>query len=353
MSHKSHDKAEPDQFCNAPFSQMLLAPTGRIYPCCYHFGLAIGHYQQSWQEIWNGATLRKLRREFLEGRIRSCRSRISNMACHKNFSHLDGLIEKSEFQSKSPFRLDIRLNGQCNLSCVMCDVWQQPNQLYDASFFWEQGPKEIFPYLKEIDVLGGEPFIQKDTYRLIRMIVREKWGIAFSFVTNANYPIIKKVLRHLEMIRVKALQVSLDAMSAATYFQVRKSTHYELVLDNIRQFAEFRQKRRSHQQDFIFKLSFCVLQQNWHEIPQFLDFCQQLEATPELQFAFYDPSGTSSLLKLSASALQDIHDTLLRQTRQADRIYLEAVLQPIRIKLLRSQQAESNSVRQHFPVSSS
>src|SRR5439155_91000 len=81
--------------------------------------------------------------------------------------HLLGEIEIAERQQAMPRRLDLRLNGRCNLECIMCDVWRQPNELYDNSDLWTLGPEKIFPFLLEVDMLGGEPFIQRDTYRFI------------------------------------------------------------------------------------------------------------------------------------------------------------------------------------------
>ena len=32
-----------------------------------------------------------------------------------------------------PSRMEFELSNKCNLECIMCDVWRQPNRLYDAS----------------------------------------------------------------------------------------------------------------------------------------------------------------------------------------------------------------------------
>ena len=204
-------------FCNAPFSQILLSPSGKVHPCCYHFGADLGSCDQKLADVWNGSKIKKIRTEFLEGKPKTCKSRIKNLNCHLDFEHLSPFVERTIHQEKSPIRIDVRLNGQCNLKCVMCDVWQQPNGLHDDGFFWKQGPSEIFPYLKEIDLLGGEPFIQKDTFRLIEDVKKCNPDCQFSFITNAQFQNSNYILKTLQGIRVKRIQISMDAMTCLLY----------------------------------------------------------------------------------------------------------------------------------------
>jgi len=117
------DSKTKESFCFAPFSQVLLQPTGKIVPCCYHFGVDLGSSDQDFlTDVWNGNRMKKLREEFLTGKIRKCKSRIHNIQCNRSFDRFRATSDLSMVQKKPPQRLDLRLNGQCNLSCVMCDV---------------------------------------------------------------------------------------------------------------------------------------------------------------------------------------------------------------------------------------
>ena len=113
---------------------------------------------------------------------------MKNFECHKMYTHLNPLAELTAVQKKHPRRLDLRLNGKCNLECIMCDVWSQPNGLYENSDLWTEGPEKIFPYLVEVDMLGGEPFIQKDTFKFIDAVSEVnktcRWGISCKFSHN-------------------------------------------------------------------------------------------------------------------------------------------------------------------------
>ncbi|SMF47398.1 radical SAM protein [Pseudobacteriovorax antillogorgiicola] len=321
-----------ENFCHAPFNQMMLSPTGQLHPCCYHFGYRIGQHSDSFEQVWNGPKIRKLRREFLAGNPRICRSRIANLKCHENFARYQGQSQLSEIQESPPKRLDLRLNGMCNLKCVMCDVWQQPNGLYNESFLWQEGPQKIFPFLSEIEVLGGEPFIQADTFRLIQEIRSVNEQCRFSFVTNSQFKNWIRVRKSLEGIPIDKIHISVDACSKTTYEAIRKGGDFELLLQNLENFKSLRD-----QKGFDITASMCVLQTNVHELEAFYDFCQLHGFTAELQFAFYDPSQSSSLLHLSKEKMKSLY-CCLQQQRPNDKdyqSYIQGVTRPLAIHLVK------------------
>jgi cyclic pyranopterin phosphate synthase len=248
-------------------------------------------------DAWNSPKMQKLREEFLTDNIRMCKSRMHNMACHKEFEHLRAICSWEVLQEKPPVRLDLRLNGQCNLSCVMCDVWKQPNGLYDESFIWRDGPEMIFPHLVEVDLLGGEPFIQKDTFRLIEAVRAVNSQCHFNFVTNAHYPWTKRLQNLLNDLPMRYVQVSVDSLQEATYAKMRQGDFY-VMRRGLDAWVNLAIIRASSSIRFQLKLSMVVSQDNWREIPEFVKFCSEANATPVLQMIYYDPGKRSSLLLL-------------------------------------------------------
>ncbi len=317
-------------FCYAPFTQLLLQPNGKVSPCCYHFGIKLGDLKNgSLMDIWNGSPAQRLRNEFLSGAIRSCKSRIHNLNCYQQFTRFAEGAQLSAYQERPPQRLDVRLNGQCNLSCVMCDVWQQPNRVYDDNSFWTEGPEFIFPHLREIEMLGGEPFIQADTFRLIKEVRSVNPQCIWSFVTNGQYQSHKKVMDALDHLPLRQIQVSIDSLIPEVYRDIRRGGELFIALDSVDKFAALRDRRKSRGDEFRLVLSMCILQQNWRGIPQFLDFCREMDAEPDLQFAFYDPSQQSSLLLLGDEDRRAVIRQTLDAIDECDHDVVSAVLKPI------------------------
>ena len=212
-------------------------------------------------------------------------------------------IEFGEVMAGAPQRLDVRLNGRCNLECVMCDVWRQPNGLYDGSDFWTWGPEHLFPHLREIDVLGGEPFMQSDTYRLLDEIWAVNRQCTWAFVTNAHYRLGPAIRDRLDRIAIRWFQVSLDSIRPETYARVRLKGDLRRTLATFEEYRAFRAARVAAGRGFPLVASMCVQRGNWREVGEFLDFVLPRDVRPSLQFA-YSPA-SESLLGLPEAERRD------------------------------------------------
>ncbi len=64
--------------CNFPWERMTVLWDGEVVPCCndYNNKLSLGNFKyQTLSEIWNGPEMRRLREEFIDGRV-------TNPLCH-------------------------------------------------------------------------------------------------------------------------------------------------------------------------------------------------------------------------------------------------------------------------------
>lgn len=257
---------------------------GNVSACCYSGEHKVGNVSEaSIEEIWNGPEMRRWRREFLEDRVEICAGPMRTFNCHRNYQHLAGQVVRAEIQKDMPRRLDLRLNGRCNLECVMCDVWRQPNGLYDASDFWTVGPERIFPFLLEVDMLGGEPFIQKDTYRLIDEVLKVNPHCSWGFITNGQYRVTDHLMGYLERLRLRHIHVSVDSADPEIYSRIRRKGLLAKTIETIDHFAALRDRRSAAGQGFALFASMCVQKENWDGIPGFLEFCDARGAQPIFQ----------------------------------------------------------------------
>lgn len=295
-----------ETFCPIPFLQLQLSPLGSVSACCFSGEYKVGDIEnETIEQIWNGEIIQQWREEFLTGNVKICESAIKNFGCQKNYKHLINLVEYSPVQEKMPQRLDLRLNGKCNLECVMCDVWTQPNGLYDKSDLWQIGPEKIFPYLKEVDMLGGEPFIQKDTFKFIDQVSKVNQDCTWGFITNCHYRVSKQLKETLATLKLRHVHLSMDAISAQTYAQIRLKGDFERVLETVHEFIEIRDAREKEGRGFALFASMCVQRGNWHELPEFLKFCDKFKLQPIIQ----------ELIGRNHLSLDDMHDHQKDQLR--------------------------------------
>lgn len=288
----------PDWFCPVPFATLIFNPWGNVGGCREQGNNhSVGDAQkQSWQEIWNGEAIRAWRREFLTGEIKTCEQHIRHRGCHKSPMNraLIPMIELSEIQSTPPKRVSPDFNGQCNLECPMCTIWKEPNGLYDELGFWEDAAKTLFPHVRQLDPLAGEPFVQKDNYRLIDLISRVNPTCEWRFTTNAHWKFTPFVREKLDKINIREMNISLDSIVEETYARVRKKGNLKTVLKTIDDILAYRNERKKAGRGFVIILNTTIQIENWREPRDFLRFAYGKDCEVVIQF-LYEPIELSLL----------------------------------------------------------
>ncbi len=309
---------------------MLLQPNGLVSPCCWNQELVYGNIEdQTLAEIWNGTSIQKLRKEFLDGDPQHCSYQMKDIGCHRlSYREIVKNLQFTEIQTSGPIRLDIRLNGQCNLQCIMCDVWKQPNGLYNESDFWELGQNSLFPNLLELDVLGGEPFIQADTYRLIDNVSAVNSKCTWAFATNGNYRFSDEIRSKLDKIQIRWLMVSIDSLNSKAYSEIRLKGKIERTVSTLEQFRKYKLQRISEKRSFRLVASMCVQKQNWKEIPNFIEYCQIRDIEPVFQF-LYSPAKLS-LIGLPIHELKEVYTFICATIETYKTELLKPIYSPIK-----------------------
>lgn len=280
LLQKFKNKGLPENFCIIPFVNLIFNPGGKIGVCrqkgTQHIIGDLEH--SSINEIWNSEYLQNWREEFLSGKVKICKNEIANNKCNlgsKNYEYFDEVILAKEIPLPIN-KFTANFNGQCNLECIMCDVWKMPNGYYDKSNFWENSKKDFFPYIKEIELLSGEPFIQKDTYKLINCVSEINPNCWWSFTTNAHWSLTSKIKSELDKVKIKNMQLSIDSFDSKTYSEIRKKGKLELVLKNLKDLKNYEEERVSKgQTDLGLALHFLVMKKNWKEIPSVIEICNK------------------------------------------------------------------------------
>ncbi len=263
-------------FCVAPFTTLLLEPDGQV-GACRHKGsdFPVGHIlQNNFEEIWNGEFIKNWRREFLEGKPQICKSEVQHRKCHlcPDYNLLLNKADITIEQKKKPKRLAFNFNGHCNLECQMCHVWKKPNALYDRINFWDKLDFWIED-LEEVELLSGEPFIQKDTYKLIDIISQKKPNALWTFTTNANWKLSDYIKEQLNKIKIKNMIVSLDSTNEETYKIIRKKGDFKKAITTLKELQKFEIDRiQSGRSGLDIRVNFLFQKSNWKELEAVYSF---------------------------------------------------------------------------------
>lgn len=292
-------------FCLVPFTTLNLQPDGSV-SVCRHKGsdYTVGNiHEKTLKEIWNGKKLQDWRQEFLSGKIETCRWEIENLSCqHCSFGH--SLWDKVDLQTnpENILRLGANFNGECNLQCRMCYIWTQESGYYDKNNYWPLLEKNLFPFLEIIELYSGEPFIQKDTFRLSRVMKKINPSCRWSVTTNGQFDYSYEIESFLINTNLEHLIFSLDSMDPKQYAMIRKGGDLNKILKNIEKIQQFYEAHPQIKKPHLI-INFLLMKDNIKEIPFLTTWSK--ERGLELSIGVLQRPASFSLLELPIDEKMD------------------------------------------------
>ena len=276
-------------FCHAPFTSMNFEQNGNVTVCCYNRTYLLGCYpNKTLKKIWYGQEANGLRHYMKKNDLpEGCE------ICHAQFLSKDFGGLRAQFYDNlaeaqypeddgnlllMPKVMEFEISNVCNLECTMCSgYWSSAirsnreklpplKSPYDEDFVRQL---EVFiPYLSEARFLGGEPFLIKTYYQIWDLIIRLNPAIAVSITTNGTVlnTRVKEVVEHLRAWIV----MSIDSLDKENYERIRANAKFDQVMENFHFFRDYTKRNNRGM-----TIAVCPMRSNWHEMPRFLDFCNQ------------------------------------------------------------------------------
>lgn len=175
-----------------------------------------------------------------------------------------------------PLSLDLEINASCNLRCVMC----VRNELKESSAFTtpQLMTRELYERLMAeagtanmpAMTLGflSEPLLHPNLAEMIALARRS--GVMDIRLGTNGLLLNKKISQALISAGLTRLEVSVDALTAEAYSQIRPEGRLEVVVRNVLDFLELR--RQAHSDLPVLRVSFLRLPYNDFELEGFLEF---------------------------------------------------------------------------------
>ncbi len=296
--------------CYSPFRSIYFGHHGKVVSCCYNRTHILGEYpKQSIKEIWLGEQAEKLRDYIKHNDLSLGCSGCAQQLLAGNFDAVKAkqYDERKHNKNGFPSVMEFELSNTCNLECEMCSgdfsslIRAKREHLpplespYDDRFVEQL--EEFLPYLEEVKFYGGEPFLIEIYYKIWERIMVVNPAIRISVQTNATV-LNNRVKRILEATNFH-LNVSFDSLQKDMYEQIRKNAEYERTLENLKWFREYCRER-----DTFFGVSVCAMRQNWRELPDFVNFCNDMEVPVYFHTVFYPEH--SAIRTMKPSELEEI-----------------------------------------------
>ena len=283
-----------EYFCYQPFCTLELgrAPEFPATVCCSNWlTRGIGSFAdgESLSEVWNSTAAQEIRASIHDGSFRHCdRTQcplIANRALPKKSEatgYIKEILENREtVLARGPTDVVLSNDLTCNLHCPACRTerigvtqgseWEAMKEVQGRVL------KAALPETRTLVITGsGDPLAS----RLYRELLEE--------LSSANFPDLKITLNtngvlltpgmweRLRKIRknIRTIFVSVDAATKEVYEKVRKGGDFAQLQRNLDFIGDLRRERKL---DFL-RMDFVVQQQNYHELPQFVERAREVGA---------------------------------------------------------------------------
>ncbi|MEW5735696.1 MAG: radical SAM protein [Thermodesulfobacteriota bacterium] len=301
--------------CHVPFKSLYCKPGGEVLGCCLSDRYVLGVYpEQSLRDIWKGERIRALREAILGRDLSLACAACRNQLVNGNFAAFPGRwCDGIPWSRRQPTALEFQLGNTCNLECVMCfgiyssSVRKNREKLpelaspYGPAFEEEVG--ELVPGLAVTRFSGGEPFLMEIYHRIWERIVARNPRCRIH--VNTNGTVLNTSVRSLLSRAAFDIVVSLDSLDPETFAAIRVNAELGVVLENI---AFFRRHTASRNRSL--SISFCLIRQNWKELPAVVRYCNEIGASLTVSPSYY-PTATS-LRALPPGELETVSAELSR-----------------------------------------
>ena len=232
-------------------------------------------------ELFNDTHLEKIRDDLNQG--------IRNSNCDRCWEEEDAGRkskrlrdnEHYEFQDVKSLRiLELNLGNTCNIKCRTCSPWnssqwikekyeiEKPNVSYgsflsrfkvlhesfdDDALMWES-LEEILPNLVQMDFYGGEPFLIKKQWNIIRIAVKEGYSKNLKVHYNTNGTIWNEdQIALLSDMRIADVSISADGVGDRFEY-MRNLAKWPVVHDHISKAIEW----KNHNQNVVLTLCYTI-----------------------------------------------------------------------------------------------
>jgi molybdenum cofactor biosynthesis enzyme MoaA len=221
-------------------------------------------------------------------------------------------------------RLDIMIDSFCNLKCIMCTNRSEVNGGFLNEFFWKELEENILPQLDEIEIIGGEPLIAKDTYRLMDLVLKVKPSIRWVITTNAHVEFGKNLTSRIEKLNIHSFAISIDSLNEENFRKIRDRGELSKCFDFINKLEQFKKEKNLN---FYVVCNFLIQRDNYWELKDFMKF-QKEQGIKVYPILLREPIAFS-ILTLKYDKLLELFDSYIDLAKIEKNIYIKNLVSKI------------------------
>lgn len=284
--NESRDYGYQNMFCFAPNTSLYFSINGDILVCCKNTDSKLGNIANTKVlDAWNSKVRMDLIKNIANYKLHSGCDFCERMIEAKNYNAVHARIYDRPFNKTQNYPIDITLeiSNTCNLECVMCigdysssirknrEYLTAKKDVYPDDFF-----EQLKPFLKQLKTIrlqGGEPFLIEDYYKIIEYLNKNNQHCKIYIQSNGTI-FNNRVKTLFSSSKNIFLSISIDGFTQDSYEKIRVNAKFKIVIRNIKLFGDVTKRNKSQ-----LNINFCLMKDNWQDIPLLFDFCNTNQYT--------------------------------------------------------------------------
>lgn len=164
-------------------------------------------------------------------------------------------------------RIIVEITRKCNSRCIQCSYWKKNNseeisvEKYTDLMEWSSRLG-----VKELQLTGGEPLLHSKIQDIIN--ITNNYGIKTKICSNG---LLLGAISKSQLKSIDEFVISLDAVDASTYREVRGIDAFDIVISNIKQLKNKEPKVKV-------AVSYLIQKKNYLSAIEFMDFARMIGA---------------------------------------------------------------------------
>ncbi len=298
--------------CIAPWNMLRIENSGNCYICTSNFHkISLGNiFEKSFDEIWNGNEIRKIRKNILSKNDYSyCKTEL----CLKfgvNAIESYGFKvpeELEEYTKDYPKLIYFAFDCSCNQKCVFCRDEVSMMSKEEVEKWTNVFEEKILPIIKYVRIVelnhAGEFLDGKFSRNMISKMLEINENLEFNLITN-GVSFNEKNIKSLGIEnKINTIHVSLHSATRETYKKIFRRDNFNKVIENL----EYIKRLKKDNKIKNFEIMFVICSLNYKDILLFINLTKRFFARPSFSLINYNSGAEYASEKIEYEIFSPFH----------------------------------------------
>jgi len=262
---------------------------GECYICTSSFhNISLGNiFEKSFEEIWNGKIIQKIRKNIFENSDYSnCRTDLClkyNEYAIENYQFqnpFDLKDEKYAYYADVPKLIYFAFDYSCKQKCIFCRDKVAMMQNSETEKWKKVFKEKILPIIKYVKIVelnhAGEFLDGSLSLSIIEDMLFINPKLKFNLISNGVSFNKSKIEKLGIQNKINTIHISLHSATKETYKKIFRNDNFDEVIKNI----EYISKLKNEGKIKNFEIMFVICSLNYKDMPLFVSLCEKYNARP-------------------------------------------------------------------------